>query len=66
MAIIDSELCEEGSRLWEDIFDGCSVFDNLNIEKYDKYLSHIKSCKECLRRLGISSVISEEELSEEI
>jgi len=66
MRKIDSELCEEGRRLWEDIFDGRGMLDSLDCEKYDKYLSHIKSCEECMRRLGISIVISEEELSEEI
>lgn len=66
MATSDSELCEEGSRLWEDIFEGRGMFDSLDDEKYHKYLSHIKSCEECLRRLGISSIIPEEELSKEV
>ena len=56
---IDEELCEEGRILWQDIFDGCEY----DVEKYNRYMDHIKSCEECRRKLGIDEVITEDELA---
>lgn len=56
----DNELCEEGRILWQDIFDGCEY----DVEKYNRYIDHIKLCAECKRMLGIDGIISEDELDE--
>jgi len=54
------ELCEVGQDLWED------YRSTLEEHLYEKYVNHVKSCSECIQKLGLTKedieILNEDDL----